>query len=232
MSLDASGLRIVELAHPPTGRRITRLMYRGWYVDADTATASVSIPAQTISTQHAEDFAHCLQAARTYAAQHAPIVPRPAVAPTPSAPPSTEPPASVLISILLAARDVADTQWHVTNCDIYVCTRLAWERCGVDVAFTAVMRALRRGLTNHPAARLSEVNDHARRRSDIVAFFDLAIGALRGAPIRVGIRREHLDQNSPAAPDHRSASDCFGEAEIRRRQAFLQHQGPTKGDSL
>ncbi|MGB8402620.1 MAG: hypothetical protein WCE30_00940 [Mycobacterium sp.] len=179
MSVDTNGIRFLELSHPTNGRRITRLMYRGWYVDADTTAAIVSVPAQAVDAQHAEDFVHCLAAARAFAAQHAPITRRPALTPDLGVPPAAEPTLAVLISILSAAKAIAADQWHVTNCDIYVCTRIAWERAHIDVAFAAVMRALREGLTAHPADRLSEVNDQARRRADIVAFFDLAIGALR-----------------------------------------------------
>lgn len=179
MSADTNRIRLLTSPHSRPGRPITRLQYRGWFVDVDATVGAVTVPAQVLSTQHAEDFARCLDAARAYALQHAPVVRRHAPAPATGMPPAVAPSAPPLTAILTEARSVAAEQWQVVGRDIYTCTRMAWESVCVDVPYTAVLRALRRALVTHPAASLTEVNDQARGRADIVAFYDRAIAALQ-----------------------------------------------------
>ncbi|MEE3755242.1 hypothetical protein [Mycobacterium intracellulare] len=179
MSADTNGIRFLEFAHPGTGRPITRLEYRGWFVDVDATVGGITVPPQVLTTQHTDDFAPCLDAARAYARKRAPVMRRQAPTPTSGLPPAVAPSAPMLAAILTEARTLAADRWQVCGRDIYECTRSAWESVCMDVPYTTVLHALRRALVTHPATSLTAVNDQARGRADIVAFCGRAIAALR-----------------------------------------------------
>lgn len=170
MPADTSDIATLSRTDKATGHSITRLQYRGWSVDVDAHV--VSVPHQIITTQRAADLQVCLSAALTLARNNA----RPA-APAPTATAEPRPtPAHILVTLLEAARSIAADRWHPTNFDIYVCTRTAWEDAACDVPYADLLHALRRTLD--PGRTLSDYEDTARGRSDIVALYNAAIAAL------------------------------------------------------
>lgn len=169
MPAETRDIRTLSLTDA-SGRPITRLQYRGWFVDVDGSV--VSVPRQIITTQHPADLHVCLTAAHAMARTNAQLATTSVAAPT--APPPT--PADILINLLEDARTVAANKWHPNNFDLYVCTRTAWEESAWEVPFTDVLNALRRGLT--PGRNLTEYSDNALRRADITALYDKAIAAL------------------------------------------------------
>lgn len=181
MSASTAGIRFLEYKHPTTGRPITRINFRDWFVDVDQA-GKVTVPTQIVTTQDSADFATCLSAAEHYAAVlglRAPLGRRPALPYDPGLPPMPPPSAATLASILTAAKREAAANWTSRTCDIYSCTRTAWENTNINVPFSAVLGALRKALPSRKAATLSEVNDRSRGRADIVAFYDHAIALLQ-----------------------------------------------------
>lgn len=156
MPAETRDIRTLSVTDEASGRPITRLQYRGWFVDVDAHV--VSVPRQIVTTQHLADLHVCLVAAHTMARTNA----RPAVtSAAPSAPRPT--PTDILVTLLEDARSIAENQWHPNNFDIYACTRTAWAEAesAWDVPFTDVLNALRRGLA--PDTNLTEFSDKRPR---------------------------------------------------------------------
>ena len=181
MSVSTAGIRFLQHKHPTTGRPITRITFRDWFVDVDQA-GKVTVPTQIVTTQDSADFATCLSAAEHYAAQirlGSPVRQRPELPYDPELPPAPKPSAATLVAILTAAKRKAAGEWTSRKCDIYNCTQTAWENTDINVPYSAVLGALRQALPSHKASSLSEVNDRSRGRADIVAFYDHAIALLQ-----------------------------------------------------
>lgn len=168
MPVDTSTIRTLGHRDPSTGHQITRLQFRGWFVDVDGTT--ISVPRQRITPAHSPtDLNVCLDAARhllrqTLTPPPAPTTPRPLDA------------ADAVAAVLHAAQNIASTQWHPLNLDIYACTSAAWTDTGMTVAYTSLIRALRHAVP--PGSRLIDVNDNATR-DDICDLYRRAINTAR-----------------------------------------------------
>lgn len=161
---------------------VTRLRYRGWILDVDSAGA-ITAPRQTVAGA-VDDLAVCLDAARTIAeinkaATHAAAAATPQPAPEPiAATPDRQPQTRPLFQVLRAARELAEQGWHPSRNDIYACTKQAWLNHDMGVPFAWLQRALREALP--PNTTLTEYNDHADHAA-AVGLFDKAIRSLTTA---------------------------------------------------
>lgn len=168
MPVDTSGIRTLGYQDPTTGHHITRLQFRNWFVDVDGT--AISVPRQRITASHSPiDLDICLNAARHLVRQNTPT-------PAPTPPPALDA-AEAVAAVLQAALDIASTQWHPVNLDIYACTSAAWTDTGMTVAYTSLIRALRRTLP--PGSRLVDVNDNAATRDDVCDLYRRAIDTAR-----------------------------------------------------
>lgn len=171
MPVDTADMRIQGGLDRATRQRVSRLQFRGWSVDV--AGTTISIPHQAITTaMSADDLAACLDAARALSRQH-----RPPVA-APAAPPRACD-LDAITAILQSARDLARSHWHPTRFDIYAVTSQAWETAGMNIAHTALIRALQQVLPDD--TRLIDVNDRSTCEQ-ICKLYDSAITALRSTP--------------------------------------------------
>jgi hypothetical protein len=166
MPIDSSTIRTLGYQDPATGRQITRLQFRSWFVDVDGT--AISVPRQRITAAHSPiDLDICLNAARHLVRQNTP-------SPAPTPPPTLDA-AEAVAAVLQAAHDIASTQWHPVNLDVYACTSAAWTNSGMTVAYTSLIRALRRALPPG-GSRLIDVNDNAATtRDDICDLYRRAI---------------------------------------------------------
>ncbi len=163
---------------------VTRVRYRGWIIDVDR-TGTVTVPRQTV-TSPAEDFAVCLDAARTISAKNAADTKAARAAEAAAKPaahvvaavPDRRPQVRPLVQVLQAARAIADQHWHRGRNDIYACTKQAWLDHEMSVPFAWLLRALREALP--PNTTLTDYNDKADP-AGAVGLFDTAIRNLTGA---------------------------------------------------
>lgn len=169
---------------PYSDGTVTRLRYRGWILDVDSAGV-ITAPRQTVAGA-VDDLAVCLDAAHTIAATNkaaaraAAAKPQPAPEPI-AATPDRQPRLRPLVQVLQAAREHADRGWHPGRNDIYACTKQAWLDHEMSVPFAWLQRALREALP--PDTTLTEYNDRADHAT-AVDLYDTAIRNLTAAPDR------------------------------------------------
>jgi hypothetical protein len=169
---------------------VTRLRYRGWILDVDSAGV-ITAPRQTVAGA-VDDLAVCLDAAHAIsatnkaAARAATAKPQPAPEPI-STTPDRRPRLRPLVQVLRAGRELADRGWHPSRNDIYACTKQAWLDHDMSVPFAWLQRALREALP--PDTTLTEYNDCADHAT-AVDLYDTAIRNLLAAPSRqpIGVR--------------------------------------------
>jgi hypothetical protein len=164
---------------------VTRLRYRGWILDVDSA-GSITAPRQTVAGV-VDDLAVCLDAAHTIAATNKAAARTAAAAAKPHAPesiaatPDRRPRLRPLVQVLQAARELAKHNWHPSRNDIYACTKQAWIDHEMSVPFAWLLRALREALP--PNTTLTEYNDRSNHATAI-GLYDTVIRNLTAAPCR------------------------------------------------
>lgn len=169
MSTGAPAIEITHFEPPIKGAQITELRCNGWAVRI--AGAAVTVPSQDLGGKAVEDLAYCLS--KAYALANVHIPPQP----------STLRPEAIraLTATLAQAARIAKAHWSPRSCDIYRCTRAAWEHDGMRVPYAALIRSLRAAL---PArTTLIEYNDYAHRNL-ICQLYAHAIAALEGTSQR------------------------------------------------
>lgn len=149
MSPGAPAIELTHFEPPIKGAQITELRCNGWAVRI--AGVAVTVPSQDLAGKSAEDLAYCL--AKAYALANVHIVPQPS---------ALRPEAiAALTKTLAQARHIAKAHWSPRSCDIYRCTRQAWEQDGMRVPYALLIRSLRAALPEHTT--LIDYNDHAHR---------------------------------------------------------------------